>query len=311
VSISTQQTPTIHVLKRWSIFISERFPLIDHLLMIALLVIGNALVARHGMIPNILSIIPAFAIIVFFFFRLRCFDEIKDYQTDCDVNPTRPLPRGLLSINEVKWMIGILTVLEIAMMLTFFPTSTSLYILAVAYSYLMYKEFFIGAYLSPHLTTYAITHTFVSALVACTIFTMFTSYELSTLPKSLWLYAGVTWALFNVFEFARKSYAPAEERKNVTTYTSQFGIKGAVLLSLSQLLVAVAIPYFLVTKNIGGEALFTESEVLWQCLLAVTILFIGLYFIQKKTVFAAKLFRTACTLYLIAYLSLLIALKVF
>ena len=85
--------------KAWLIFVKERFAPLEHLLMVCFLVLGNSVIgcklvnAPFKWEPFAIS----FGVSLLFFFRLRCFDEIKDYDVDVKVNPTRPLARGLLS----------------------------------------------------------------------------------------------------------------------------------------------------------------------------------------------------------------------
>ena len=63
---------------------------------------------------------------------------------------------------------------------------------------------------------------------------------------SFYLTGLMYWCIFNLFEFARKTFAPSEERQGVESYSSLFGIAGAVILSISQALVAAMIAGYLV-----------------------------------------------------------------
>ena len=46
--------------------------------------------------------------------------------------------------------------------------------MAIAYSMLMYREFFLRGFLRPRLTTYAVVHTVVTVLLTLTLFAAFT-----------------------------------------------------------------------------------------------------------------------------------------
>lgn len=319
--INTDSEAELSLLKRWRVFANERFAIPEHLIVVGALCLGNAIVASQAVQQKADLTIYALAFIVTFsfFFRLRCFDEVKDYHTDCKVNPTRPLARGLLTITQVKWMFIGLTGFELAVVSFLGQSALITHGIAVAYSYLMYREFFIGKLLAPRLTTYAVTHTFVSVLVAYSIFVMVTDISWLELPKQLWIFAFATWAIFNLFEFARKSYALSEERPHVPTYTNTFGIPGAVLLTLSQVLAAVDILFFLspygqpwLVNFIKIEPLLLSFDLLIsQLVLAIIVITSGLYFSIQGSVAAAKLFRLLCSLYLILYFALLLGFGLF
>lgn len=159
--------------QRWRVFLHERFPLPSYIIMTTLLALANVgiavrVVGGHTQIPIILA---GFVIALSFLFRLRCFDEIKDYRTDLQLNPQRPLPRGLLTIQQLQIAIGVLAITEMAVASSFGWAPAVTHLVAISYSFLMYREFFVGTWLRPQLTLYAITHTIasVSGMVAgCT-----------------------------------------------------------------------------------------------------------------------------------------------
>ena len=136
--------------------------------MILLFVIANGLLASQIMEVHASWYLFAldFLLAISFFFRLRLFDElIKDYETDLKINPSRPLARGLLTQKQVWQCVLGLMIFEIALSAWIGWHALSGFLIAIGYSLLMYKEFFIGDWLRKHLTTYAVTHTFVSALL--------------------------------------------------------------------------------------------------------------------------------------------------
>lgn len=292
-----------NVLTRWLIFINERYAPPHYLPFSLFLSLGNALIACA--ITHTTFSIPtygiSFLVCYLFFFRLRCFDEIKDYEVDIEVNPTRPLPRGVLTLRQVKVMFVSVTLVELLLVGSLGLNALLTHVIAVVYSYLMYKEFFIGKYLSPHLTTYAVTHTFVSALLACSVFSQMTGQFAIRLPNGLLIFALATWAIFNLFEFARKTFAAEEEREHVPTYTTTFGIPGAVLLSLSQVAAAIIIVFYLYyTKQ-----LFDRWDLLAHFIVALFPLLTGIDFIRTRSVRSVKRFRLMCSLYLLVYFGLL------
>jgi 4-hydroxybenzoate polyprenyltransferase len=271
----------------WIVFIRERFPPISSVLMILLFVLADGLLASHLMHVQIewLLYIPAFLLALSFFFRLRLFDEIKDYETDLKINPTRPLARGILTIKQVwdvdLYLIGFEIVL--AGLISWYALVAQL--IAIGYSLLMYREFFIGSWLRKHLTIYAETHTFVSVLIAYAVAVVIVSKPAWEFPHSFILAGIMFWSIFNLFEFARKTFAPSEERSTVESYSSLFGIKGAVALSLGHVLIATSLAIHLVGYETPGFFIIGFVLGVWTWLLY------GIGLIYKRSVALAKLFR--------------------
>lgn len=237
--------------------------------------------------------ILVFALMLSFFFRMRLFDEIKDYEVDLKVNPTRPLARGILTIAQVKKALFFLILFELILAGTLGLSPFVVHALAIGYSLLMYEEFFIGDFLRPHLTTYAVTHTFVSVLLGLSSAIAMTGADVVQFPPSAFIFFFMNWAFFNLFEFARKTFAPSEERAHVPSYSNIFGCGGAWALSLSQSLIGVGLIYYL------------HSSALLVVALAV-YLAVSLFYLGKRTEGAANLFRTVSGAYLLVHYFLVI-----
>src|SRR5262249_49861480 len=151
--------------------------------------------------------------------------------------------------------------------------------------FLMYREFFVGRWLRPRLTLYAVTHTAVSILLGYSIAAQAAARPLTGLPWPLVLFGPVNWMLFNVFEFARKTYAPQEERAGVDTYSSLYGPWGAVLLTASQIAVALALLHLL------PDTTFSRGAWVAEVFVAALVLAVGGLFAVRRTVLTARLFR--------------------
>ncbi|MBC7658342.1 MAG: UbiA family prenyltransferase [Chitinophagaceae bacterium] len=280
--------------KNWLIFIRERFPLGSHIPMVVLFTLGNITVTQHIMgVPEFPPQAGLIALLAFmFFFRLRLFDEIKDYEVDLKVNPTRPLARGVLTVNQVKVMITAISVLEVLTASNAGQDALILHGCAMLYSFFMYREFFIGSFLRQHLTTYAVTHTFVSTLLGLSIAAQTVGLVNPSLLQNLLWMAPINWAMFNLFEFARKSFAPTEEREHVESYSSLFGVWGALALSWSQVAIALV---FLWSLRLGGFE--------YQVLGALIPFVAGLFYAVKKDARFAVIFRKSTGLYLLLFYS--------
>jgi 4-hydroxybenzoate polyprenyltransferase len=280
---------TLQRTARWGAFIHERFPLASHLPMVAVFFAVNSYVGltAAGQEPYGLLLFGAALVTLLFFFRLRMFDEIKDYEVDLAVNPTRPLARGLLSLSEVKRAILISAIVELVLVLPAGVHALTAYAAAMAYSFLMYREFFIGRQLRPHLTTYAVSHTFVSILLGLALASYVTSESWwSELPIQVPLFGIVNWMFFNLFEFARKTFAPSEERESVESYSKIFRPLGAALLSISQVAIAIAI-----LKYTSLETWIYPRIELSLIGTGSLVVLTGLYFAFYPVTRSAKLFR--------------------
>jgi 4-hydroxybenzoate polyprenyltransferase len=265
--------------------------------MVSLFAAANLLIVAGSAKPDLNFFLASIALSFLFFLKLRCFDELKDYEVDLKVNPTRPLARGLLSIAEVRQGILFIILSELAIVgiSTGLP-GLAIYGLTVAYSLLMFEEFFIGPLIRPHLTTYAVTHTFVAGLWGWALATIFLSLSQD---KIVWAPVGLiiyNWLQFNLFEFARKSFAKNEETPNHDSYTSLFGVPKAVLLSLSMVLGSLLVAIYGLPKN-PFESGLTPAAIYMAgtALIALT----GLLFVFKKDEMSAKKFRLAATLCLV------------
>jgi 4-hydroxybenzoate polyprenyltransferase len=285
---------------RWLTLIRERFPPAQYVPMAAVFVLGAglfALAAHEATTRAWWRFGVALGLALSFFFRLRLFDEIKDYEVDLEVNPDRPLARGLIGIGEVKAVIAGLSVLELGVAAWLGHPVLVTHAVALLYTYLMYNEFYIGPWLRPHLTTYAVTHTVSSALLGWSLAAVVTGRGLAELAAPVLVMGGVHWALFNVFEFARKTFAPVEERPSVESYSKLFGPLGAALLTVSQVAAALALMGW-VARGWG----LTGPGGLWAQLgVALVAALPALTYAARPVPATAKVFRGAAGAYIVLF----------
>lgn len=215
----------------------ERFPPLAYLPLIAGLY-WAALEMAGGEIDA--DSVIGLAALTLVFLHLRLFDERKDYEFDKRFNPGRPLPRGLVSLGELRvaWVIAIVAELALAAWLG--TEALVAVAVVIAYSIVMLNEFWIGAWMRPRLYTYAVTHTLITPLMLLFVMTVETGRPLWAPPPGYGWFALAGWPLFLVFEVARKTYAPADEREGVNTYSSLHGPRRATGLVLVNGLLAVA-----------------------------------------------------------------------
>lgn len=288
---------------KWVLFIKERFDPLSHSLMIIVFVIVHILFAKNLFQIETTPLKTLFLIsaVTLFYFKLRLYDEVKDYELDVEINPHRPLPRGLVVHKDMYHGMITCIVLEILFFSTQGPQATLSVIVAIVYSLLMYKEFFIRDIIRPHLTTYAISHTIVTSLLTIGIFSFLNqqSFVANILNLDLLFFALSNWMLFNIFEFGRKTYALSEERPSIDTYSSLFGKKIAVLLVFSQALIA-----FFLTVNI--RIFHTSFIVYANALLLFLLIAAGFLYVLSDNTIPAKRYRTMSSVYIIIFYLILI-----
>lgn len=285
-------------MKPWIILIRERFPLGSYLPMVTVFTLANMMVGVHFFsiekIPVHITVIT-WCLTLSFFFRLRLFDELKDVDVDKINNPTRPLARGVLSTVSVKWMIAVLIFTELIITALLGKSVFLIQALAIGYSLLMYKEFFAGSWLRPKLTMYAVTHTAVSIALGFAVISQSSGVDLRNYPKEIFLLGLVNWFLFNVFEFARKTFGTAEESQHADSYSKLYGRPGAYFLTASQSAAAIFLLFY-----VFGTGIFTWIQT--GLFLIMTV--IGIHYIVTDK---AKLYRNTWGIYIVVFYVLLIA----
>ncbi len=165
------------------------------------------------------------------FFHLRVFDEHKDYEEDCRHYPDRVLQRGLITLTHLKILGAIAIVLEITLAALWQPLGKPAalvsVIVALLFSLLMLKEFFVGNWLRKHFLLYATSHMMIMPLLAMVIYSFTTGQYFWQAPAWYWVYAFVGFFVTFNWEISRKIRAPEQEIEGVDSYTKVFGTYGA------------------------------------------------------------------------------------
>lgn len=268
------------MLSNWRVFQRERFPMYTHFPFILSLIFAHIALSGFSLSWPLLAL---FFVTLSFFFRMRLFDEIKDYAVDCEKNPTRPLPRGVLKISDLQKVILILFCFELALTGIANPIALAVLLPAQGYSLLMYKEFFIGKFLRPRLTTYAVTHTVIMVLLSALCSVWLERCFPWRLEIRNWIFALGCFGVFNVFEFGRKTFAKTEEQPGVDSYSFVWGRAGAVLLNVSQGLLGLG--------AMGLAYPYHRLQWLLGSLVIACLLIAGIIYIVRNTASAAKVYR--------------------
>tara|TARA_R110000868_G_scaffold180754_2_gene421430 strand:- start:16564 stop:17487 length:924 start_codon:yes stop_codon:yes gene_type:complete len=271
----------------WLLFIWERFNPATHLAMIILFCAGTATLAQ---VHDSSRIAYACILATIFFFRLRLFDEIKDYESDIVINPKRPLPRGLLGVFDIKVALILSIIAEYVIVQAVLPAAMRCWLIALVWSLFMYKEFFIPNLIRPYLTTYATSHTLVTLPLTLALIAGMTNQS-QIHQSDIWAALGA-WLVFNIFELGRKTFQKNEERKNVESYSLIWGRYGAVALVIAHAIIAA----YAFTQAIGQD--FAQIGSLMSACVAFLIFISALYLFVKKK-WTGSLYRAASSVFIL------------
>jgi hypothetical protein len=222
------------MMRRWVIYQRERFPLAAHAPLVAAFSVSavcfSSLLRGHIAVPRPGVIIVAFLTALLFFLQLRIADEFKDFEDDARYRPYRPVPRGLVTLDELGWVGTGAAAVQLALALWLAPGLVVLLLVAWTYLALMTREFFAPAWLKARPVAYMASHMVILPLV-----------DLYATACDWWPAgvrrppAGLTWFLVAsylngiVIEFGRKIRAPADEEHGVETYSALWGRQRAAM----------------------------------------------------------------------------------
>lgn len=221
----------------WIIYLKERFPLSVHVLLVSGLALAGIYLGDGGFSPAPFGF--SFIGVFIFFALLRLMDEVKDYDVDQLAHPERPLPIGLLQLDQVKKVIRWVTISMIAYALTMAlivnPLAGACYLLVTLYLWLMYCEFGISAWLTDRPVIYALSHQLILLFVC--YFTVLVSQPnlLKELPP--FYYSLMVMGAFFSYEVCRKLDPKAHPL--LKTYLSLHGTTGVSTLVIAANLVAL------------------------------------------------------------------------
>jgi 4-hydroxybenzoate polyprenyltransferase len=233
------------VWKRFYIYQKERFPLLGHGLLVATFSFSAIAYSRicrgqTGFVNWNTYLIGIFTTISLFLL-VRIFDEFKDAEDDAKYRKELPVPRGLVSLSELKTLGIIVAILQIAVNLYFSPKMLMIYFIVIAYLSLMGKEFFVADWLKKHQFWYVTSHMFIIPLVDIYASGLDWLLEGVSAPFGLVFFFCVSYMNGIVLEVGRKIRTPEMESEGVLTYTSMLGIPKAISLWIGILFVTLCL----------------------------------------------------------------------
>jgi 4-hydroxybenzoate polyprenyltransferase len=208
------------MLERLWIYQKERFPILALGLLafaVALSSLGFSSLLRGAGGPSAHALLLATAAALLFWMQMRVLDEIKDADDDRRFRAYRPVPRGLVTLDELRRLLVAAAIGEVAIALT--VDVRLLWGLAALWAYLalMSVEFFARDWLRARPGIYMASHCPIGLLV-CLYLCAFDWLPANARPDPalLWIAAANLFATL-LLEIGRKIRAPEDEERGVVT----------------------------------------------------------------------------------------------
>lgn len=217
-----ERFPPIHVITSWIVY----------------LMTASAVRGSHASAPisfSTLDVLVAIGVTAQFLL-LRILDEHKDYEEDCLNHPERALQRGLITLRDLR-RIGIGCAGLMLALSVFYDggvgRATFAWAMMSAWTFLMFKEFFLRDWLRARLFIYALSHMLIMPLVMLWMVALCSSETPWSDPVTLLLMALTLISGF-AFEITRKTKGRDEERDGVDTYSRRIGANasGTLIITL-------------------------------------------------------------------------------
>lgn len=222
----------------------ERFPLAAYLPLIAvssLAAAGWSARARGAAgVPRWDVLAAAGVTALVLFFLLRVADEHKDADVDRHARPELPVPRGLVTLGELRGAGAVALAVAVALNAVTAPRLLALAVPVLLWMGLMTKEFFARDWLRGRPGLYLVSHMVVMPL----LFLYLTGADWRAAgdgpPPRIALFLLLSFCNGVVIEVGRKIRRPDEEREGVETYTKTWGRRGALAAWLGAMGLAAA-----------------------------------------------------------------------
>ncbi len=245
---------------RWITYQRERFPIVGHGALILAFASGavcfSALLRSGGdrsASVALASVGVAFLSSFLFFFQLRVSDEFKDLDEDTRWRPYRPVPRGLVTLAELRRIALAGMLLQAIAAAWLAPRLLPFLLLVWLYIGLMTKEFWLHEYLRTRPLTVLWTHMLIMPFIdfyATACDWVFAGQGSAVGVGLLWFLIA---SFFNgiVVEVGRKIRVPVDEEEGVETYSRAWGRERAIVFWLGAVLVTLGFAY-LAAREVGG-----------------------------------------------------------
>lgn len=239
------------MLKRLNIYFKEMYPIIPRLVLgfIIFMEIYFIVLLNNGITEfdiTVSEFIGGFTVFSFLLW-LRIADDFKDYELDCRLFSSRPLPSGRVKKKDLAIFVSLLIALTVILNIVFM-NNFGFFLFLYIYGTLMSLWFFSKKKIQKSLPLALVTHNPVQMIMNIYIIS-FTciKYNLSAFTLTNFLAAWTLYFPALIWEISRKIKAPEEETEYVT-YSKLFGYKKATKFVLVLTLVDIVTNILLVYR---------------------------------------------------------------
>ncbi|MEP7345675.1 MAG: UbiA family prenyltransferase [Gemmatimonadaceae bacterium] len=248
---------------RWWVYQRERFPIVGHGALILAFASGAVCFSaqlRAAADPSatpvaLASLAVGFLSSFLFFFQLRVSDEFKDLDEDTRWRPYRPVPRGLVTLAELRRIAVAGMFVQAGAAAWLAPKLLPFLVLVWLYIGLMTREFWLHEFLKTRPLTVLWTHMLIMPFID--FYATACDWVATGEGQGRGVGVGLIWFLvasfFNgiVVEVGRKIRAPEDEEEGVETYSRAWGRRRAIVFWLGAVLVTYCFA-LLAARDVGG-----------------------------------------------------------
>ena len=255
------------MLKRLHIYFKEMYPIIPRLLL-GMIIFGEIyfiVLLNNGVTEfNITcqEFVGGFTVFSFLLW-LRIADDFKDYELDCRLFSSRPLPSGRVKKRDLGVFVIILIAVTVALNVIFM-NNIWFFVFLYVYGTLMALWFFSKKKIQKSLPLALVTHNPVQMIMNVYVIS-FTCIKYH-IPMFTWINFLAAWTLYFpalIWEVSRKIRAPRDETEYVT-YSSLFGYRKATWFVLILTWVDIMTNFLLVWNLNRITVLALLINVLWM-----------------------------------------------
>ena len=228
--------------ERFSEYLAERFPPAVSAVAAGLLTAGLAAGVLQPWWGAFLRVAATGGVVFLFLFHLRVYDEQKDGVRDRVTHPDRVLSRGIVNVGELTALDrqGVLVQAVLAMLLGL--STFGWWLAALAWAWLMRREFFLGDWLRERIMLYGISHSLIVFWLAQVVVS-----GVGRPPPAVAL--GLMAASLAWFQEVARKLDPADAgprldaRDSDESYLRELGVvrTGALLAGLQLIVLAIAL----------------------------------------------------------------------
>ncbi len=239
--------------RRLWVYQAERFPMAQHGPLIVILALSaygvSSAAAGDPSWPPLGTGIAACLVLIGLFLKLRLADEVKDAEDDRRWRPYRPVPRGLVTLDELARVGFVTTIVELVATAALSIALLVPWLMVLFWFRLMTAEFHAPEWLRARPVLYLTSHMAILPLIslyATACHWLVEGADPGWTPILLFL--GLSYVNGIVLEVGRKIRSPLDEEEGVETYSVLWGRE----LSVSVWLTAIAAAAALVA-SLGAE----------------------------------------------------------